>query len=179
MPIVRTFSALFLTALFAAPAAAGDLRLEDFFKGRTTATGSFRAITGLKREFDVVLHGRWDGRTLILREDFRYDDGERDTKTWRFVKTGPNSYTGTREDVLGETKVTLAGNEAHFNYRVDLDPAFRHVGFAVSVGLRCCRLTTTGNAQRRQGGENSFHRACLPLAPVRPQAGPVAAQHTI
>lgn len=122
MPIVRTIFAFVMIALLAAPAAAADLRLEDFFKGRTTATGSFRAITGLKRDFDVVLNGRWDGKTLILREDFSYADGERDTKTWRFVKTGPNSYTGTREDVLGETKVTIAGNEAHFNYRVDLDP---------------------------------------------------------
>jgi len=123
MPTVRAVFAFLLTTMLAAtPAAAADLRLEEFFKGRTTAKGSFHAITGLKREFDVILHGRWDGRTLILREDFRYTDGERDTKTWRFVKTGPNTYSGTREDVLGETKVTLAGNEAWFNYRVDLDP---------------------------------------------------------
>lgn len=122
MPIIRTLTAFALTTLVAAPAAAAELRLEDFFKGRTTATGSFRAITGQRREFDVVLHGRWDGRTLVLREDFRYADGERDTKTWRFVRTGWNSYVGTREDVVGEAKVTLAGDKAFFNYLVDLDP---------------------------------------------------------
>ncbi len=37
------------------------------------------------------LTGKWDGRTLTLREDFVFDDGTRDTKTWRFVKTGPGS----------------------------------------------------------------------------------------
>ena len=113
---------LLLGLVSAAPAQARDLRLEDFFKGRTTATGSFRAITGFSREFDVVLHGRWDGRTLVLREDFRYADGETDTKTWRFRKTGWNTYVGTREDVVGEAKVTLAGDKAYFNYLVDLDP---------------------------------------------------------
>lgn len=122
MPIIRTALTLLLATLLTMPATAADLRLETFFEGRTEAKGTFRAITGLKREFDVVLHGRWDGRILVLREEFRFADGERDTKTWRFVKTGPNTYAGTREDVLGETKVTLAGNEAHFSYRVDLDP---------------------------------------------------------
>lgn len=122
MPTPKLAFAFLFTALFATDAAAADLRLEEFFLGRTTATGSFRAINGLKRDFEVLLHGRWDGRTLVLREDFRYDDGERDTKTWRFVKTGPNSYSGTREDVLGETLVKVSGNTARFNYRVDLDP---------------------------------------------------------
>lgn len=115
--IVCFFAALFM----AAPAAAADLRLEDFFKGHTSAKGSFGSITGYSRKFDVDLHGRGDGRTLVLREDFRYDDGEKDTKTWRFRKTGWNTYIGTREDVVGEAKVILAGDEAYFNYLVDLD----------------------------------------------------------
>ncbi|TYC63461.1 DUF3833 domain-containing protein [Rhodobacterales bacterium] len=116
--IILSFLAAFILTL---PAGAAELRLEDFFKGRTSATGSFGTITGYSRQFDVSLHGRWDGRTLVLREDFRYDDGEKDTKTWRFRKTGWNTYIGTREDVLGEAKVILAGDEAYFNYLVDLD----------------------------------------------------------
>ena len=111
-----------LTALAAAPAAAADLRLETFFAGHTKATGSFRAINGVKRTFEVDLTGRWNGKTLTLREDFVYDDGERDTKTWRFTRTGPDTYSGTREDVIGTTTVRLDGNRAHFSYRVDLDP---------------------------------------------------------
>lgn len=122
MPFLRTFLVTTIAALLVTgPASATELRLEDFFQGRTTATGSFRSITGLKRRFDVVLHGRWTGKTLVLREDFRYADGERDTKTWRFRKTGPKTYVGTREDVIGETKVRLDGNSAYFSYRVDLD----------------------------------------------------------
>lgn len=106
----------------AGPAAARDLRLEEFFKGRTSATGSFKAIDGTSRTFEVALHGRWDGKVLVLREDFRYADGETDTKTWRFEKTGWNTYSGTREDVIGQTRVVLAGDRAYFNYLVDLDP---------------------------------------------------------
>jgi hypothetical protein len=122
MPAFRFLIASFLMLSMAFPAAAKDFRLEEFFSGRTTATGSFRTITGFERSFKVRLHGRWDGRTLTLREDFVYDDGERDTKTWRFTKTGPSTYRGTREDVVGETTVRLVNDKAYFTYNVDLDP---------------------------------------------------------
>jgi hypothetical protein len=162
MPIARTAITFLLTTLLTAiPAAAADLRLEDFFKGRTTAKGTFRAITGLKREFDVVLHGRWDGETLVLREDFRYADGERDTKTWRFRKTGRNTYSGTREDVLGETKVTLSGNEAWFTYRVDLDP-----GKDRNIVRFVDKLELSPNGQTLLNRASVF-KGLLPVASVR------------
>ena len=117
------FAALPLLALvLVLPAQAKDLKLEDFFKGKTYAYGSFGAITGLRRSFRVDLTGHVRGKVLTLREDFRYDDGERDTKTWIFTRTGPKTYSGTREDVLGETAVHLSGNTARFSYRVDLNP---------------------------------------------------------
>lgn len=109
-----------LAAGFVTPAAA-DFRLEEYFAGRTYADGRFSAITGLRRDFKVVLNGRWNGRTLTLVEDFVYADGERDRKTWRFTKTGPNTYKGTREDVVGETLVTVTGDTARFTYLVYLD----------------------------------------------------------
>lgn len=125
--MVRRFT-LFLSALlFAAPfaisgAQARDFRFEDYFVGRTTAVGSFSAINGVERSFKVNLTGKWNGRTLTLREDFVYNDGERDTKTWRFTKTGKNTYSGTREDVVGETRVWIEGDTATFSYDVYLDP---------------------------------------------------------
>ncbi|MBC7280814.1 DUF3833 family protein [Hoeflea sp.] len=113
-----------LFALLAAiPVQAADLQLEDFFRGKTYAYGSFGAITGLRRSFRVDLTGKVSGKVLTLREEFRYDDGERDTKTWVFTRTGPDTYSGTREDVLGATTVRVSGNVARFSYRVDLDPS--------------------------------------------------------
>lgn len=104
-----------------APAMARDFTLEGYFAGRTSADGSFSAINGVKRGFKVDLRGTWQGKTLTLVEDFIYDDGERDRKTWRFRKTGPGHYSGTREDVIGETQVTITGDTARFTYLVYLD----------------------------------------------------------
>ncbi|MGF9693868.1 DUF3833 family protein [Rhizobium sp. 0TCS1.26] len=99
---------------------AADLALERYFSCKTQATGSFSAINGVRREFTVALTGRWNGKVLTLREDFHYSDGERDTKTWRFTKTGKGRYTGTREDVVGSTNVVIEGKVARFNYVVNL-----------------------------------------------------------
>ncbi|MBB4955094.1 hypothetical protein H4S14_003055 [Agrobacterium vitis] len=103
-------------------AAAADFVLEDYFVGKTVAEGHFAAINGVSRKFTVDLTGKWDGHLLTLQEDFRFEDGTKDRKTWRFLKTGPNTYRGTREDVLGDTKVRMDGDTARFNYFVYLAP---------------------------------------------------------
>jgi len=120
------FASLTTVALLATNIAANaaDLKLEEFFKGTTHAYGKFSAINGKKREFRVLLNGKWNGKTLVLREDFFYTDGERDVKTWRFTKTSANTYSGTREDVQGTTTVKVNGNTAKFSYTVDLDNDF-------------------------------------------------------
>lgn len=140
---MRLFAAFLVAAamtltLSLAPAQARAFSLEEYFAGRTVAEGSFRAITGLQRTFTVSLYGKWDGRTLTLREDFAFDDGTRDRKTWRFVKTGPDSYRGTREDVVGETLVKIDDNVARFTYLVYLDAAHRRnkVRFHDTMTLR-------------------------------------------
>lgn len=118
-----SLAAISTTALISMSATthAEDLKLEDFFKGTTHAYGNFKAINGKTREFRVLLNGKWNGKTLTLREDFFYADGEKDVKTWRFTKTSPTTYSGTREDVKGATTVKIKGNKAKFSYTVDLD----------------------------------------------------------
>ena len=101
---------------------ARTMHLEQVLPQIKKATGSFAAINGVKRTFTVDLHTTWNGKTLTMVEDFEFNDGERDRKTWRFTKTSPNTYSGTREDVIGETKVTLNGAVARFNYLVYLSP---------------------------------------------------------
>jgi hypothetical protein len=103
-------------------ASAADLRLEDYFAGHTMANGHFGAINGVSRDFKVALTGTSSGKHFSLREDFRYADGEKDRKTWRFTRTGPNSYRGTREDVVGDTQVKISGQTARFTYLVNLAP---------------------------------------------------------
>ncbi len=112
-----TFS-LFL--LIAPPAIAKPLVLEEFFRGKTVGKGVFESkIANVYRPFTVYLKGTWDQRTftLRLREDFVYEDGEKDTKTWFFQKVADGRYVGQRADVIAPTNVRTDGSGAlRFSY---------------------------------------------------------------
>lgn len=117
--------ALLLPVAALAPARAAEkaLVLEDFFRGTLDAKGSFTSrIDGSKRGLDVVMKGTWDRKTQTLKlvEDFVFSDGEKDRKTWYFRKTGPGTYTGTREDVLGEARIWQDGRDIRLAYSARL-----------------------------------------------------------
>ncbi|HEX8902116.1 DUF3833 family protein [Vitreimonas sp.] len=97
--------------------------IEQDLVGRTTARGEFRAINGVRRGFTAHLDGAWDGRTFTLVEDFEFDDGQRDRKTWRLERVGPGEYVGTREDVVGQARGYQDGRAFRLEYDVRLTNA--------------------------------------------------------
>ena len=97
------------------------LVLEEFFPGRVLARGTFKpTLSGPDRGLTVIIDSTWDGNTLTMVEDFTYDDGELDHKTWRFTRTAERTYTGTREDVLGTARTYPDGDAMRLEYKVVL-----------------------------------------------------------
>jgi len=95
--------------------------LEDYFEGSTTAWGLFEDRFGnVQRQFVVEIDGQWDGKTLVLTEDFVYDDGETENRVWTITKTGDNAYEGETENSIGTAKGALAGNAFHWTYGFNL-----------------------------------------------------------
>ena len=129
--------------------AAKPLLLEDFFLGKTIGKGVFESgIAGVRREFTVVTHGTWNPKTftLRLREDFRYADGERDTKVWFFQKVSTNRYIGTRSDVLNPVPVRSNGSRITFDYVAEVETtdgpvALRFLDTLTQVDTRTVRNT--------------------------------------
>ncbi len=98
-----------------------QLRLEEYFAGKTRAYGVFQDRFGtLRRQLTVDLDGAWDGATLTLDEDFVYDDGSTEERTWYIEKTGEDSYRGRCADVLGTADGKAHGNELHWSYDFSL-----------------------------------------------------------
>lgn len=111
------------------------LVLESFFEGGTEGEGIFvNGWTGAERRFHVRIAGTWDGTTLTMVEDFDYADGEKDRKTWELTRTGPGTFTGTREDVVGDARIWTEGRVVRLEYTVRL--AGWTVGFADVLALR-------------------------------------------
>jgi len=96
------------------------LLLEDYFVGHTRASGIFEDRFGnVRREFVVDIEGSWDGEKLTLKEDFVYSDGEVETRVWTLDKTGPDTWAGSTDNVVGTAVGRTAGNA--FNWRYDFN----------------------------------------------------------
>jgi hypothetical protein len=111
--------------------------LEGFFTGRTVGRGSFiSTVAGVNRPMVVTTRGRWDGKTLVLREDFAFADGEKDLKTWRFTRLSQGVYEGTREDVIGKAVVKQVGNTVQLTYSANVrskDGSVTRLDFADTI----------------------------------------------
>lgn len=97
------------------------LVLEEYFLGKTTAYGVFEDRFGkVRRTFKVDITGTVEDDQLTLKEDFFYNDGERETRVWVIDILGDGNYRGTAGDVPGYAIGKTAGNVFNWKYKVDL-----------------------------------------------------------
>lgn len=97
------------------------ITLVGAFTGRHVGKGRFQIpIVGVDRGLTAVLYGRHSGNTLSVSEHFLFDDGEKQHLTWHFTRTGPRSWSGRREDVVGEAKVEDLGTEIRLSYEANV-----------------------------------------------------------
>jgi Protein of unknown function (DUF3833) len=97
------------------------LTIEEYFAAETRATGIFEDRFGrLRRQFTVEITGTRDGDTLVLDERFKYSDGETEQRIWNIRKTGPHSYEGRANDVIGVAYGEAYGNALNWRYDVHL-----------------------------------------------------------
>lgn len=96
-----------------------DFRPERFFLGKSEAWGIFEDRFGkLRASFKVEIDGKWDPQTqtLVLTEDFVYDDGKTEQRVWTLVKKDDNTYVGTAGDVIGSATGLAYGNAMNWIY---------------------------------------------------------------
>ena len=97
------------------------LNLEEFFDGDIIAYGQFQDVLGtVRRSFVVEVTGDWDGETLRLEEDFVYEDGSTERRVWSLQKTGPDSWQGTADGVIGVATGQEQDNRFNWKYEIDL-----------------------------------------------------------
>lgn len=125
--IFLILSLSFLAACFGRPdladekLSAQEFNLEDFFDGQVVGYGQFQDRFGtVRRRFEVDVTGDWDGRTLTLDEDFVYEDGTTENRVWTLRKTGPETWQGSADGVLGQATGEERGDAFNWQYRIDL-----------------------------------------------------------
>ena len=93
------------------------LDLQQYFNGTLDAHGMFQDRSGkVIKRFTVLITCSWKGDTGTFDEDFTYSDGTRQKRVWTLKKIGPNQYTGSAADVIGEAEGIVAGNALRWKY---------------------------------------------------------------
>lgn len=95
---------------------------EDYFLGDFKVYGLFLDRFGEpRRQFVADVTGRLEDDVLVLDEQFRFADGDTDTRVWRIRKVGEGQYEGEANDVIGTAVGRVTGQALNFSYDVDLE----------------------------------------------------------
>ncbi|MFI8417596.1 DUF3833 domain-containing protein [Serratia sp. NPDC078593] len=97
------------------------LDIFSYFQGKSEAWGMVQDRSGKQlRRFHVEIDGDVVGDTLTLREQFVYDDGEKQQRVWHIRRLGSDRYQGTAGDIAGIATGQAAGNAFHWQYSMNV-----------------------------------------------------------
>jgi hypothetical protein len=91
---------------------------QEYFNGKLKAYGLVKDRSGnIIRTFKCEMYGSWDQNGIgSLKEDFIYDDGETQSRTWKLVPQKDGSFEATAQDVIGTSKMVVNGNTVMLDY---------------------------------------------------------------
>lgn len=93
------------------------LDVQTFFSGKLTAHGIVKNRSGkVIRYFNADLVGTWKDGVGRLEEDFLFDDGELEQRTWVLTPHAQGGYLATANDVIGSGHLRTAGNALFMQY---------------------------------------------------------------
>ncbi len=100
-----------------------ELDIFTYFKGQTSGWGIVQDRKGeLLRQFVVTIDGTFtDENTLVLDEDFVWNDGEVSKRVWTIKRTAPHTYVGSADDVVGYAQGNSSGNALHWRYHLNIE----------------------------------------------------------
>lgn len=111
------------------------LDVTNFFSGKLTAHGIVKNRSGeVIRFFNADLVGSWSNGVGTLEEEFLFDDGEIQHRTWILKPNGKGGYVSTANDVTGSGTLNTAGNALFMKYVLQV--AYKDSTIDVSVDDR-------------------------------------------
>lgn len=98
-----------------------SLDLKTFFNGELIAFGMLQNRSGvMTRRFTATIDASWEGDQGTLVEEFLFDDGEIQYRTWNLTDLGNNNYRGVAADVIGEAEGSIVGSVFQWQYTLDV-----------------------------------------------------------
>ncbi len=94
-----------------------------YFDGPTHSWGVLESRGGIpKSRFRADLVGRRDADTLLLTQDFTFEDGRKQQRIWRIHRVDAHRYDASASDVVGVATGYAYGNAFRWDYTLQLKP---------------------------------------------------------
>ncbi len=95
----------------------------DYFTGPVHSWGVIESRSGIpKSRFRADLVGHLKDGTLVLTQDFRFDDGRRQQRVWHLRRIDAHRFDATASDVIGVATGYAYGNSFKWDYTLQLKP---------------------------------------------------------
>lgn len=96
------------------------LDIRKYFNGKLEVYGAVKDWRGkINRRFYATIQGKWNENNGILEEEFLFDDGEKQTRTWKIKVSDDNNFSATAQDVVGVANGVQYGNTIRMDYILD------------------------------------------------------------
>lgn len=94
-----------------------------YFTGPVRAWGVIESRGGAPRSrFRADLIGHLQGDTLVLTQDFDFDDGRKQRRVWHLRRIDAHRFDATASDVIGVATGYAYGNSFKWDYTLQLKP---------------------------------------------------------
>lgn len=94
-----------------------------YFEGPTRSWGVFETRGGEPmRRFRTAMLGVREGDTLVITQDFTFDDGSHQRRVWRMHQVDAHRFDATASDVVGVATGYAYGNTFRWEYTLQVKP---------------------------------------------------------
>lgn len=98
-----------------------EFDVKNFFKGKLQAHGIVKNRGGeVIRYFTADINAYEQDNTIVLEEQFQFNDGEQQTRIWKLKPLENGKYSAKANDVLNETTLSTVGNALFMKYKLEI-----------------------------------------------------------
>lgn len=91
--------------------------IRQYFNGEMVAEGMILDWRGrVTKRFTATMQASWQGTRGTMKEDFRFDDGTTQQRTWSLELRSEHRFSGHAGDVVGVAQGEQYGNVARLDY---------------------------------------------------------------
>ncbi|PZX16591.1 uncharacterized protein DUF3833 [Palleronia aestuarii] len=148
---------------------APDFDLREHLTGKLVSDGMIFGPTGrMSARFRARILGTWTDGHGVIAEEFRFDGGGQQSRSWRFTLREGGRFRADADDVVGSGSGTIVGPTIRLSYRIVLP---KDAGGHTLDVIDWMYLTQGGTIINRSQFRKFGFKVAEIIATIRPDKG--------